>query len=87
MGFSRPEYWSGWSFPSPGDLPNQGLNPGLLHWQADSLPLVPPGSPYKFHCCSVSHLCPTLCDPINWSMPDFLECDVKGVRKYYYEQS
>ena len=25
MEFSRPEYWSGWPFPSPGDLPNPGL--------------------------------------------------------------
>ena len=23
--FSRPEYWSGWPFPSPGDLPSQGM--------------------------------------------------------------
>ena len=30
MGFSRPEYWSGQPFPSPGDLP-QGWNPGLPH--------------------------------------------------------
>ena len=26
--FTRPEYWSGWPFPSPGDFPTQGLNPG-----------------------------------------------------------
>ena len=31
MGFSRQEYWSGLPFPSPGDLPNPGLNPGLPH--------------------------------------------------------
>ena len=31
MEFSRPEYWSGYPFPSPGDLPNPGLNPGLPH--------------------------------------------------------
>ena len=31
MEFSRPEYWSGQPFPSPGDLPTQGSNPGLLH--------------------------------------------------------
>ena len=31
MGFSRQEYWSGLPFPSPGDLPTQGSNPGLLH--------------------------------------------------------
>ena len=27
MGFSRQEYWSGLLFPSPGDLPNQGIEP------------------------------------------------------------
>ena len=42
--FSRQEYWSGLSFPLPGDLPNQGSNPSLLHWQADSLPLSHLGS-------------------------------------------
>ena len=31
MGFSRQEYWSGLPFPSPGDHPDQGWNPGLLH--------------------------------------------------------
>ena len=31
MGFSRPEYWSGLSFPTTGDLPNPGVEPGLLH--------------------------------------------------------
>jgi len=28
MGFSRQEYWSGVPFPSPGDLPNPGIEPG-----------------------------------------------------------
>ena len=27
MGFSREEYWSGLQFPSPGDLPNLGIEP------------------------------------------------------------
>ena len=31
MGFSRQEYWSGLPFPSPGDLPNPGIDLGLLH--------------------------------------------------------
>ena len=31
MGFPRQEYQSGLPFPSPGDLPNQGSNLGLLH--------------------------------------------------------
>ena len=30
MGFSRQEYWSGLPFPSPGDLPDPGIEPGLL---------------------------------------------------------
>ena len=48
MGFSRQEYWSGIPFPSPGDLPNPGIeNPRLLHWQADSSPLSHPGSPFN----------------------------------------
>ena len=54
MGFSRQGYWSGLPGPPPGDtgvgfqallqgiFPAQGLNPRLLHWQADSLPLAPP---------------------------------------------
>ena len=37
-GISQARIWSGLPFPSPGDLPTQGSNPGLLHWQADSLP-------------------------------------------------
>ena len=31
MGFSRQEYWSGLPFPSPGNLPHPGMNPGLPH--------------------------------------------------------
>ena len=31
MEFSSPKYWSGLLFPSPGDLPKPGLNPGLPH--------------------------------------------------------
>ena len=37
MGFSRQEYWSGLSFPSPGDRPNPGIKPRSPELQADSL--------------------------------------------------
>ena len=37
MGFSRQEYWSRLPFPSPGDLPNPGIEPGSPTWQADAL--------------------------------------------------
>ena len=36
MEFSRPEYWSGYPFPSPGDLPNPGIEPRSPALQKDS---------------------------------------------------
>ena len=41
MGFSRQEYWSGLPFPSAGDLPNPGIEPGSAALQADTLPSEP----------------------------------------------
>ena len=41
MEFSRPEYWSGQPFPSPGDLPNPGMEPRSPTLQADALPAGP----------------------------------------------
>ena len=43
--FSRPEYGNGVPFPSPGDLPNPGIEPRSPSLQADSLPAEPPGKP------------------------------------------
>ena len=37
MGFPRQEYWSGLLFPSPGNLPNSGMEPTSPAWQVDSL--------------------------------------------------
>ena len=48
MGFSRQEYWSGVSFPSPGDLPDPGIKPGALALQADSLPSEAPGKAVNY---------------------------------------
>ena len=42
MEFSKQEYWSGLSFPSPGDLPDPGIEPGSPALQADTLPSEPP---------------------------------------------
>ena len=47
MGFSRQEYWSGLSFPSPGDLPNSGIKPSSPALEADALTSEPPGKPNK----------------------------------------
>ena len=45
MGFPRQEYWSGLPFPSPGDLPGPGIEPGSPALQADSLLTEPRGKP------------------------------------------
>ena len=44
MGFSGQEYWSRLPFPSPGDLPDPGIEPGYLALQADALTSEPPGN-------------------------------------------
>ena len=47
MEFSRQEYWSGLPFPSPGDLPDLGIEPSSPALQADSLPSEQPEPPGK----------------------------------------
>ena len=49
VGFSRQEYWSGLPFPSPGDLPDPGIEPGAPALKADALTSEPPG---KHSCAS-----------------------------------
>ena len=44
MGFSRQKCWSGLPFPSPGDLPDPGIEPGSPALQADALLSEPPGN-------------------------------------------
>ena len=64
MGVSRQEYWSGLSFPSPGDLPNPGVEPtlqGLLHCRvshiaADSSQTGPLGKPEKESTLNKEHV-------------------------------
>ena len=45
MEFSRQEYWSGFPFPSPGYLPDPGIEPGSPTLEADALTSEPPGKP------------------------------------------
>ena len=58
MGFPRQKYRTRLPFPSPGDLPIQELNPYLLHWQTDFLPLSHIGSPNYIH-----YFCSYFCWP------------------------
>ena len=45
-GISQARIVDGWPFPSPGDLPNPGIQPGSLSLQIVSLPSGPPGEPH-----------------------------------------
>ena len=80
VGFSRQESWSGLPRPSPGDLPNQGMEPKSLtssalagrflifcfyHWHH----LERPKSTALNPLVSVAQSCPTLCDPRDGSLP------------------
>ena len=52
MEFSSQEYWSGLLLPSPGDLPNPGIEPGFPALEADSLLSEPPGKTFFLGTCS-----------------------------------
>ena len=55
MEFSRQEYWSGLPLPSPGDLPNPGMELSSPEAQADSLPTEPPGTATNYHASLMIH--------------------------------
>ena len=55
MGLSRQEYWSGLPCPSPGDLPNPGIELRSPALQADSLPSGPPRKPFAKHLLYSGH--------------------------------
>ena len=80
MGFFRQEYWNGLPFPSPGNLPNPGIESASPALQSDSLPPEPPGKPvldtWRLFCSSVqfrsaTQSCPALCDLMGCSMSGF----------------
>ena len=70
--FSRREHWSGLPFPTSGDLPDPGIKPVSLEspvLAVSFLTAEPPEKPYPLQFSSVAQSCPTLCDPMNRSMP------------------
>ena len=75
MGIPRPEYWTGWPFPSPGDLSDQGLNLGFLHCRNccqvsrtdDQVSLAPTST-----CPSSQHLMSELLFPFSSFASEFL---------------
>ena len=63
---SRHEYWSGLPFPSPGNLPKPGIEPGSL-----TLPALAGGFlTTQFSSVQSLKSCLTLGDPMNCSTPD-----------------
>ena len=58
----------GCHFPLQGIFPTQGLNPGLLHWQVDSLPPSEGKVEVK-----VTQLCQTLCDSMDYTVHEILQ--------------
>ena len=56
MEFLRQEYWSGLSFPSPGDLPNPGFKPRSPALASRFFTTEPPGKLLFFISCSLSHI-------------------------------
>ena len=69
--FSKQEHWSRLPFPSPGDLPNPGIEPVSPALKADSLPSEPPGKPPSicFGLVQSLILVRTLCDPMDARFP------------------
>ena len=77
QGMSQQEYWSGIPFPSLGNLPDLGMEPGSSALLADSLPSEPSGKP-RFRDSSIewgvqvssdAQSCLTLGNPMNRSTP------------------
>ena len=60
-GFPRQEYWSGLPFPSPGDLPDPGIEPMSPALAGGFFTTEPPV------CCRYSPV--RLCDPMDYSPP------------------
>ena len=71
---TRPEYWRGLPFSTPGDLPDAGIKPRYPALWADSLPSEPPVWSHYIVLSTAAtakslQLCPTQCDPIDGSPP------------------
>ena len=77
MEFSMQEYWSGFSFPSPRDLPNPRIEPQSLKLPALADRFFTNSATWEApQFSSVAQLCPTLCNPMDCSPPS---SSVRGI--------
>ena len=73
MGFSRQEYWSELPFPSPGDLPDPGIEPGSPALEADALTSEPPEKPHIIEPMSISGF-----EKVPWTYKMILSLEESG---------
>ena len=72
MGFLRQKYWSGLQFPSPGNLPEPGIEPRSLPLRADSLPSELPAKPIKVEwALRVQHSSNRFSVSMKWNIREF----------------
>ena len=76
VGFSRQEYWSGLLFPSPEDLFHPGIKSGSPILQAYTAILSYDGIPWSCRKVKVAQLCPTLCDPMDYTVHGILQARI-----------
>ena len=84
VGFSRQEYWSGLPFPSPGDLPNPGMESGSPALAGGFFATVAPGKACVYMraracvcvCVLVAQPHPTLCRSVDYSLPGYSVCGI-----------
>ena len=73
MEFSRKEYWSGFPFPFPRDLPDPGIELASPALAGGFSTTEPPEKLMTDHAAAAAakllQSCPTLCDPIHGSPP------------------
>ena len=89
MRFPRQEHWNGLPFPSPRDLPDQGIKSVSSELAGGFFSTEPPGKQTLYiQFSSATQSCPTLCDPMNHStsglpvhhqLPEFTQTHVHRV--------
>jgi len=76
MGFPTQGYWSGLPFPTPGDLPDQGIEPAMSPALAGGFfTIEPSGKPkecWKEKKVKVAQSCLTFCDPMDYTVHGIL---------------
>ena len=72
--FSRQEYWTGYPFPSPGNLPDPGIEPRSPALQADSLQSEPSGISVQIFSIVHHSVQPSTCQLRDFRDTGFLLC-------------